>query len=83
MQATATFAAGLPGVGMELEARRLERAVIDPRGNAAEDGDFFFRQAGFSPSVAQRTGVKFDIHPGGIAPEHFGLEHPPFVGNAA
>src|SRR5689334_6568031 len=79
----AAVASGLPRIGGELEAGRLECAVVDAAGDATQRGDVGVGHAGGLPRFLERTSLKRDVQRGGVAPLDPRREHPPLVRDAA
>src|SRR5262245_7203860 len=83
VQMAAAVAVGLPRICGELEAGRLERAVVDAAGDATERGDVGVGETGGLPRFFQRTPLKRDVQGGGVAPLDARREHPPLVRDTA
>src|SRR2546422_252620 len=81
VQVTAAVASRLPGIGRELEAGRLEGAVVHAAGDATERGHVGVGHAGLVPRLLQRTALELDVEAASIAALDARREHPALVGD--
>src|SRR5687768_12665173 len=79
----AALAAGLPRVRPELEAGRLEGAVVHAARDPAQARHVGFRHARLLPGVLERAPLQRDVERARVAALDPGREHPSLVGDRA
>src|SRR5450830_28028 len=81
VQEAAAFFAGLPGIGLKLEAGLLEGAVVHEAGDPAQRFYALGRELRVFPGFLERTGVELDVQALVVAAHDLGVEQLAVVGN--